>query len=280
MGVRTSTILRLKQTLVGTALGRKIMRCRQLWELWKAVRSNPEGGPMASQNACAQILLRQLRSSSAVFVDVGAHIGSVITEVSHYNPSVRIIAIEPVPEKASYLAQKFGQVEVHNCVVGESQGEVKFFIDLKRPGFSSLAEIKGSKGAVIEITVMMRRLDDIIADSANVDVVKIDVEGAELGVLRGASNLISRCRPVILFESSPQRGEPLGYSIQELYDWFAIRDYETLVPNRVAHNGPALSQEGFIEAHFYPRRTLNYFAVPAERRIEIRDRARKALGIV
>ena len=126
----------------------------------------------------------------------------------------------------------------------------------------------------------MRRLDDIVSASAEVEVVKIDVEGAELGVLRGAPRLISRCRPVILFESGPAGGEELGFTAAALFDWFAESGYEVLVPNRVAHNGPPLCREGFLESHFYPFRTLNYFAIPTERRIETRDRARKGLGIM
>jgi hypothetical protein len=47
----------------------------------------------------------------------------------------------------------------------------------------------------------------------------------------------------------------------------------------VAHNDGGLSLEGFIESHAYPRRTTNYIAIPSERRVEIRDRARTLLGI-
>jgi FkbM family methyltransferase len=233
---------------------------------------------MVSQDVCAQILLSGLCRRSSVFVDVGAHIGSVIADVRHRQPSVQVIAVEALPERAAGLARKFPDAEVHACALGETDGEAKFFVDTRRPGYSSLA--RGDNPDVVEISVPMHRLDSIVPETAAVDVVKIDVEGAELGVLRGGGDLISRCRPVVLFESSQNGGEALGYPVEELFGWFAERDYEIYVPNRVAHAGPGLHREGFVESHFYPRRTLNYFAIPSERRSEIRDRARRILGVV
>jgi hypothetical protein len=47
----------------------------------------------------------------------------------------------------------------------------------------------------------------------------------------------------------------------------------------VAHEGPSLSKEGFVESHYYPRRTTNYFADPSESREEIRGKAREILKI-
>jgi hypothetical protein len=82
-----------------------------------------------------------------------------------------------------------------------------------------------------------------------------------------------------MFESGPRGGEAMGFSKESLYDWFSEREYEVVVPNRLAHNGPPLQRDNFLESHYFPFRTLNYFAVPAERRIEIRDRARRALSI-
>ena len=63
-----------------------------------------------------------------------------------------------------------------------------------------------------------------------------------------------------------------------MWEFFANNKYEIFVPNRVAHNDPRLTMKGFSESHIYPRRTTNYFAVPIERRAEIRDLARKILN--
>jgi hypothetical protein len=112
-----------------------------------------------------------------------------------------------------------------------------------------------------------------------VDVIKMDIEGAELGALRGAVRLIERCRPTVMFESAPGDPNGLGYTKEALWQFFNDIGYEIVVPNRVAHDGAGLSQEGFVEGHLYPRRTTNYFAIASERRREVRDRARSLLGI-
>ena len=67
--------------------------------------------------------------------------------------------------------------------------------------------------------------------------------------------------------------------LEELYDFFNSNNYAILIPNRLAHDDPGLSKEAFLEGHLYPRRTTNYFAIPRERRVEIRDRGRNILNI-
>jgi FkbM family methyltransferase len=226
------------------------------------------------------VLLSGLCQGGKVFVDVGAHIGSVVDSVRRGNPTVKVIAFEAIPDKVAHIRRKFPDVEVYSCAVGEDTAETTFFVHAKRSGYSSLGRPSASaRPDVTEIKVQLRRLDDLVT-SREVDLVKIDVEGAELGVLRGADRLISENRPTVMFESGPVSDDGLGYSKEELFAWLHERDYTILVPNRVAHDDAGLNIEGFLEGHLYPRRTTNYFAVPRERRLEIRDRARGVLKIL
>jgi FkbM family methyltransferase len=269
--------LALRRALVGTVLGRMATRSRRLLEIWRTMTRLPEQGGMVSQDVCAEMLLGGLCRRDHVFVDVGAHIGSVIADVLHHVPDAGVIAVEAVPEKAEALRRKFPKATIHACAVSEEEGETSFFVDELRPGYSSLAARDESQ--MREIRVQIHRLDDLVPDDAAVDLVKVDVEGAELGVLRGAESLFARCRPTVIFESGNKSGARLGFTREGLFRWFDEHDYDVLVPNRVAHDAAALSEEGFIESHAYPRRTLNYVAVARERRTEIRDRARKIMGV-
>jgi FkbM family methyltransferase len=254
----------LKQRLVGTPLGRLAMRGRSTLEYWRTGR---EAIGTIANDQLAEFLVT--RFCERAFVDVGAHIGSIIAEVQQHCPDVRITAIEPIPEKARQLRQKFKSVTVIECALADYDGETSFFINLAATGYSSLAR---SAGESREIKVPVRRLDEIVDDA---DVIKIDVEGAELGVLRGAERLKSR--PVMLFESAPN--EVLGYTKADLWGWFDAHDYGVLLPNRLAHTAPPMSLEVFVDSHHYPRHTTNYFAVPREKIELVRARARKIIGL-
>ena len=159
--------------------------------------------------------------------------------------------------------------------------EVSFYVDYRpnRSGYSSLGRLDDTfEGPTAEIKVPLRRLDDLVTYN-DIDAIKIDVEGAELGVLRGSPNILSRSRPTIMFESGPQINDGLGYTKEDLYQFLKSHEYSVLIPNRVAHKDSGLSQDSFIDSHKYPQRTINYFAIPKERRSEIRDKARKNLNL-
>ena len=257
----------LHQWLVGTAAGAIALRARDLMNATWRVATNLETVGFEAEGILARQLLPLVGRPGSTFIDVGAHIGSVIDSVSRHDPSRRVIAIEAVPEKAKALGRRFPSIHVHQTAVGPVEKEVDFYVNREEQGFSGLRPTGRDSR---RIRVRMQRLDDLVADCREIDSIKIDVEGAELGVLRGASGLVDDHRPTIQFESAPNAGFELGYSPRELFAWFAQRNYEILVPSRLRHLGDGLDEAGFVESHSYPFRTLDYFAVPSERRTEIR----------
>ena len=69
-----------------------------------------------------------------------------------------------------------------------------------------------------------------------VDAIKIDVEGSELLVIHGAEKTIDRCRPSVQVEIVPKQCALFGYDPQDLYDFFAKRDYVCVSAVRRAAN--------------------------------------------
>lgn len=269
----------MKQQLLGGSIGRLALSFRDKFNILHTAHFYPERVGTVANDQLATKLVTTICQSHKTFVDVGAHIGSVISEVASSDSTIKIVAIEAIPEKIVQLRRKFPFIELHDCAVGESTGEVSFFINLKQSGYSSLRKpVSVNELETFEIRVPIKRLDEIVL-SNDIDVIKIDVEGAELGVLRGSMNILNESRPTVMFESGPQLESDAGYTKEELYEFFFSIDYVVLIPNRVVHNDFGLSKDGFIESHLYPRRTTNYFAIPKERRIEIRDRARGILKI-
>ena len=269
-----------KGTLVGTWIGRRLLAARGAVHLLSELYRRPESVGTATNNHLAGTLLGRLARPGTTFLDVGAHLGSVTADVRHADPTVNVIAFEAVPAKAAGLRGRFPGVTVHACAVGESDGEVAFFVNAKASGYSALGRGPASRRAdAVETRVPMRRLDGLVGPAEPVDVMKVDVEGAELGVFRGGEGTVARCRPTIVYESSGAHDVGLGYTPEALWDWLDGHGYAVLVPNRVAHDGEGLSRGGFLESHIYPMRTHNYVAVAHDRRREVRDRARQILGI-
>ena len=83
---------------------------------------------------------------------------------------------------------------------------------------------------------------------------KVDVEGAELFVFRGAARILRECRPVVLFEAG-QLTRAFGYEQQAVFDFLAHLKYTFLSGGRVGR--PLEPRDGFTDAE-------DYFAVPAD----------------
>lgn len=268
----------LKKALVGTRLGLFLEERAEIMALRSIPASNPEKAASLANHIIARKLIRGLCPANGCFLDVGAHIGSVFSAVHRANATIRIVAVEADPAKAAFLRLKHPFAEILECAVGEAEGTADFFVYDAQSGYNSLTKQQGTAGAR-KITVAVRRLDDIFAGGP-IDLVKIDVEGAELGVLRGADALVARTRPLIMFESVGLEVNTLGYAPGLIWDWFAARDYRVMTPDQVAHDGNPLSRGAFLDSHQYPFRSHDYFAVPQEKTLAVRDRARALLGVV
>ena len=250
-------------------LGKLAMDARDTYELFSVARKHPEAVGTTANDILATKLVTALCWPGRTFVDVGAHIGSIISRVKSQCPGVKIEAIEAIPEKVERLRAAFPNATIHGCAVGNSEGEISFYVNLVASGYSSMLRPETRTAhSVREIRVPLRRLDDVIA-VRDIDVMKIDVEGAELEVFQGAASILQTCRPTVMFESGPER----EVRCRQLHAYLMLRNYCIVLPNRLGHYDEGLSETGFVESHFYPRRSTNYFAVHRDRRDEVRVRS-------
>lgn len=146
-------------------------------------------------------------------VDVGAHDGLITIPLARL-PASRVIAFEPLPPAFARLRAALGRafggmpahVECHAAALGDRAGEVA----LTMPVLDGAAQEQWASTAkdyaahlsarvsVQRFTVPLRRLDDFaIPDLTSI---KIDAEGAEYEILRGARETLLRCRPVLTLE--------------------------------------------------------------------------------
>jgi FkbM family methyltransferase len=145
-----------------------------------------------------------------VAIDVGAHVGRHLIPMARcVAPTGRILAFEPLPSCRESLAVAFDQawaqlrpvVTIHGCALGDRSGQTEFIVAREAMWYSGLRERKYDVATTLErIPIEVRRLDEFALDLASLAYIKIDAEGGELHILRGAVKTLERFRPVVTFE--------------------------------------------------------------------------------
>ena len=155
-----------------------------------------------------RLLLRFGLRSTSNFLDVGANQGLFLRGIEEVAPLGHHIAYEPLPSIYARLVQRFPGIEIRQRALSDTEGQAEFLhvVGPGLQGFSNLVEgglgdSAHPAGAQTEtITVTTERLDSHRPDGWLPDFVKIDVEGAEVLVLRGAIETFRLAKPVIAFE--------------------------------------------------------------------------------
>src|SRR5262249_25891139 len=134
-------------------------------------------------------------------LDIGANIGWYALHIAARLPTSTIHAFEPISQTIEYLkrnreANDLTNIIIHDFGLSDRDSTANFFVYPEGPGGASLANTSG-RTTVMEIAGSVRRLDSL---GLLPDVLKIDVEGAELAVMRGGMETIKKCRPAIFVE--------------------------------------------------------------------------------
>ena len=219
-------------------------------------------------------LLQGRLAADAVVADVGAHIGVVTALLAGLCPRGHVYAFEPAAENHAHLstnvaANGLGNVTVERAAVFDRDGEISLEFDAAYPGGSHV----GGAGS----TVPSVRFDTWAraAGIDRLDLVKLDVEGAELAMLAGAAETLRRFRPLLVVECNPAAlrrfgGAGYGDLLRRLRTLFpligVIGAGGSVTPvASAAHLRLLLGRAGVIDL----------LAVPAASRAEIaRERAR------
>jgi FkbM family methyltransferase len=184
------------------SLGRTLNRLLSRWNVHLA------RGPLPRTTTD---LLRNTKfpHGAARVVDVGAAKGDFCAEVLRFWPQAEVICLEPIEAQAAVLRDRFGPGKVHIVIAaaGDRDGELPFH-EVRNLDSSSIlpmgrhrAEFPSISTETREYAVRVRGLDSVVEDvwpEGDIDLLKIDVQGYELPVLRGASRTLQRSRFVIV----------------------------------------------------------------------------------
>jgi len=221
------------------------------------------------------VLDRLLDTADGAFVDVGVNLGQSLLKVKTLRPSMRYVGFEPNPLCVAYVRaltalNGFQDVVVAPLGLSDHAAALSLFSRPDDATDSSATVVPGIYRRQSEWTqspVAVLRGDEALAalNVSRVSVIKIDVEGAELEVVRGLRNTISTCRPSIICEVLPTYSggdgrrafrEPRIQSLLEIMQTF---DYELfcLLPDGDAkplmtiepHSDASLVNYAFLPAH-------------------------------
>jgi FkbM family methyltransferase len=224
---------------------------------------------------------RLLRPGMTV-LDIGAHHGLYTLLCSKsVGGKGRVIAFEASPRECRRLGKHVrlnscGNVRIEPCAAGSEHGSAEFYVvDGPTDWGNSLREPAVAE-ATYKIRVEVRTVDDVLQGLgiSRVDFMKIDVEGAELEVLKGAMHLLrGGSRPAILAEVQELRTQPWGYRSRAIVQYLASLDYRwfSLATDGLLHAMPT-----DLESY-----DANLVALPAERVREFRaliERKRSLFG--
>ncbi len=216
--------------------------------VWQKLRrkSKWELIDLRDQEQIEKILQRLIRPSTNA-VDIGANQGEFMESFLKLAPSGAHYAFEPVPDLAKSLEAKFPQVTVINAAVSDAVGETEFHLVENNPALSGIAERSdlSNTDKILKIRVKLVRLDDAIPETHRVDFIKIDVEGAELNVLRGARDTIKRAKPYILFEHGLGPASCYDASSERVYDELESLDMHVYKLESFVADEPPLDRSEF-----------------------------------
>lgn len=204
------------------------------------------------------------RNSNAI--DIGAHKGTILRQILKQAPEGKHIAVEPIPYLYQKLERKFGKrVTLLNLALADETGETEFTLFKDRPAVSGLKARHFDNAAYKKelIKVQVRKLDDLVPQDQNVDLIKIDVEGAELEVLKGARGILERNKPVVLFEFGKGGSELYGATPELMFDFFDVLGYTITLQEYFLENRPGFNRAEFLGQY---EKGYNYFfmAYPAK----------------
>lgn len=166
--------------------------------------------------------------SGGIFIDVGAHIGKYSLKLAM--KGVKVIAIEPDPITFRALTMgtklnRFENVKSLNIALSDHNGVATFY----RRRSSDASSIKKPDYAIAVMKCIVKKLDTLVQEMGlrRIDYIKIDVEGAEIEVIRGSLKTLAKFKPSLIVECENGNIDQLSTLLTRLgYELEVLERYE------------------------------------------------------
>lgn len=184
------------------------------------------------EEKATEFLGEKLKDSKC-FVDIGAHLGYFSLFASKIIPDGQIFSFELDQINFNLLKKNIElndckNVEIYNNAVTDKPGKIEYKRDSDQPmpnidmlGSTSI----NSNGRIISVDSVV--LDDFFKNRVvKPNIVKIDVEGAEMNVLKGMKNLITNYKPMLFLEIHPDILPKFDSSVEEVISYLKRKGYK------------------------------------------------------
>jgi FkbM family methyltransferase len=170
-------------------------------------------------------MIKKVLNPGDVFFDVGANIGYFSLLAATSDPTVKVVAFEPVKDlfqklERNVLVNGLKNIIVVHTAVGEINEEKEIFLaGNNNLGMSSFHQPENYSGRKEKVKVLA--LDDWFQTLglSRLDLIKLDIEGSELNALKGMRNMLEKFKPLLLIEINPDTLSMFGLIPKNIYDY-------------------------------------------------------------
>ncbi len=165
-------------------------------------------------------ILKKVLHEESNTVDVGCHKGEILDLLLKHAPSGCHFGFEPIPYMYQNLKDKYrSRATIYPYALSDKEGLTTFNFVKNAPAYSGIKQRRYdiSNPEIEQIEVPLKPLDAIIPETLKIDLIKIDVEGAELGVLNGGKKLILKHQPTVIFEFGKGASDVYGTKPEDIY---------------------------------------------------------------
>lgn len=183
-------------------------------------------------------------------IDIGCHKGEILCEFIKQAPNGTHFGFEPIPDLFEKLKAEFNQkATIFPYALANKNGKTTFHYVKNAPAYSGIKKRKYNieNPDIEKIEVELKKLDEIIPTLTKIDFIKIDVEGAELDVLKGAEQLLKKDKPIVIFECGLGASEYYNTQAKDIFEFFNLSiNYNIFTLENWLRKNENLSENEFI----------------------------------
>ncbi len=216
-------------------------------------------------NELTELVMKKVLTPVSTCIDVGCHLGTVLERMLKYSPNGSFFAFEPIPALYERLIQNFKKPNIHiyKLALSNTKGQESFNYVVTNPAYSGLIKRLYDRSDEVDEQIFVRTdlLDNILLSekAGKVDLIKIDVEGAEHLVMMGAVKCISRDKPVIIFEFGERSSGCYGTGPEKVFDFLCNScGLHISLLSDFLDEKPFLSLQAFSDQYYH---SINYYFI-------------------